>query len=81
VNPAQHKDPFHYEGYTGAFSSFFLSGNPNALKLTTSTVAGVPALRSGEEFVIAGQGFENANISQLTQRCTFWKDMAAKIPL
>lgn len=67
--------------WLGAFSSFFVSGDPNTLKLTATDVPGVPALIAGEEFVIDSSGFNNVKIPQLEQRCTFWKKTAQKIPL
>jgi len=77
----QQQDRFHYQGFTGAFSSFFVSGDPNSIKLTAADVSGVPSLASGREFVIASDGFSMAPITQLKQRCDFWKEKAAKVPI
>lgn len=81
VNPAQKTDPFHYQGYTGAFASFFVAGDPNKLKLTDADVPGVPDLKSGKEFVIDAEGFENAEIGQFKKRCDLWKGLGPKIPV
>lgn len=78
---AQQTDPFHYHGYTGAFASFFVTGDPNKLKLTNSSVPGVPALNSGREFNINMEGFANVDITQLKKRCDLWKKLAPRIPI
>ncbi|KAK7951932.1 carboxylesterase [Apiospora aurea] len=38
VNPTQQTDCIHYEGYAGAMNSFFMTGDPNAMKLTPEDV-------------------------------------------
>ncbi|KAJ9142148.1 Proline iminopeptidase [Pleurostoma richardsiae] len=81
VNSAQQTDPFHYEGYTGAFASFFMTGDPNALKLTAANVTGVPALATGEEFNINSEGFASLKLTQFKSRCDFWRSVAPKIPI
>jgi hypothetical protein len=58
-----------------------MTGDPNKLKLTNSSVPGVPALETGKEFVINEPGFANADITQLTKRCNFWRKLAPKIPI
>lgn len=77
----QKTDPLHYEGYTGAFASFFMTGDPNALKLTASNIVGVPALRTGEEFNINAEGFANLGLSQFKTRCDFWQKVSPRIPI
>ncbi|OIW34853.1 carboxylesterase [Coniochaeta ligniaria NRRL 30616] len=81
VNAAQQTDPFHYHGYTGAFASFFVTGDPNKLKLTNSSVPGVPDLDTGKEFNINAEGFANVDITQLEKRCGLWKKLAPRIPI
>jgi hypothetical protein len=81
VNSAQQTDPFHYHGYTGAFASFFVSGDPNKLKMTNSSVPGVPDLSTGKEFVIDAEGFTNDDLTQFRKRCDLWKKLAARIPI
>ncbi|RAL15105.1 putative carboxylesterase [Aspergillus homomorphus CBS 101889] len=73
VNSVQKSDPLIYEGYAGAFASFFQTGNPNAHKLTNTSEPGVPLLRTTEEFVITAEGFENVKLAALEERCAFWR--------
>jgi hypothetical protein len=71
-----------YEGFTGAFASFFQTGDPNAHKLTNETEPGVPEnWRTGEEFVILPDGFENLEVSMLNARCGFWREVADDVPI
>lgn len=71
-----------YQGYAGAFASFFQTGDPNAHKLTNSSELGVPVLQStGEEFVIVDYGFENVKLQLLKKRCEFWRSLGKKIPV
>ncbi|KAI0482824.1 carboxylesterase [Xylariaceae sp. FL0804] len=81
VNSAQETDPFHYHGYAGAMASFFMTGDPNALKLTGPGVAGVPPLRESEEFVVDTAGFTTAGLARLEDRCAFWKEVAPNVPM
>ncbi|KAI1821260.1 carboxylesterase [Xylaria intraflava] len=81
ISPAQQMDPLHYEGYTGAMASFFMTGDPNALKLTAGNVSGLPELRTGREWVVDSAGFSSAGLSRLESRCAFWKSVAPNIPL
>ena len=82
VNAVQKTDPLIYEGYAGAFASFFQTGDPNAHKLTNASEPGVPEnWRTGEEFVIEADGFENVRVDQLNERCGFWRQVADDIPI
>jgi len=81
VNDAQKTDPFHYQGYAGAFASFFMTGDPNKLKLTNSSVPGVPELKTGKELNINAEGFATVDITQLEKRCALWKKLAPRIPM
>lgn len=58
-----------------------MTGDPNALKLTADDVAGVPPLKSGEEFVIDSEGFTTTNLTQFVERCDFWRELAPKLPI
>ncbi|OBT89734.1 hypothetical protein VE02_01367 [Pseudogymnoascus sp. 03VT05] len=81
VNAIQKSDPTIYEGYAGAFASFFQTGDPNAHKLTNSSQPGVPESKStGKEFVVSQDGFHNVQISALRQRCELWRDSAKDVP-
>ncbi|KAK1512833.1 carboxylesterase [Colletotrichum tamarilloi] len=81
VNAVQKTDPARYQGYAGAFASFFQTGDPNALKLSASTEAGVPPLKDSKEWVVNPEGFATTDLGQLEKRCGFWKRTAAKIPI
>lgn len=82
VNAVQKTDPVTYEGFTGAFASFFQTGDPNAHKLTNASQPGVPdSWKTGEEFVITSGGFLNLKADQLAKRCEFWRELACDIPI
>ncbi|KAH8890970.1 carboxylesterase [Thozetella sp. PMI_491] len=81
LNSVQKTDPFHYQGYTGTFASFFQTGDPNAQKLTNSSIPGVPPLSSSQEFVINEEGFAHADLAQLKRRCSLWQKLGPRIPI
>ena len=70
-----------YNGYTGAFASFFQTGDPNTHKLTDSTQPGVSSIKTDNQFVIKSDGFANVKITQLKKRCVFWREHAASVPV
>lgn len=71
-----------YEGYAGAFASFFQTGDPNAHKVTNSSVLGVPGLKAtGKEFVVVDDGFDNVELVELKNRCDFWRKLGRQIPV
>jgi hypothetical protein len=71
-----------YNGFTGAFASFFQTGDPNTNKLTDSSQPGVPEIwKTGKEFVVNSDGFENLRVDVLAKRCAFWKDVAEFVPI
>ncbi|KAG0650660.1 putative secreted lipase [Hyphodiscus hymeniophilus] len=82
VNPIQKTQPFIYQGYAGAFASFFQTGDPNAHKLTNASVPGVPEnWRTGEEFSVETDGFANVRVDSLNARCGFWRQVADDVPI
>ncbi|KAH8648990.1 putative carboxylesterase [Tricladium varicosporioides] len=86
VNAIQKSSPDTYLGYTGAFASFFATGDPNKHKLTNSSVAGVPEVEVGMEFVIkdGSPTFENLSIEGrggLAEKCEFWRSAGGDIPV
>ncbi|KAI6364339.1 hypothetical protein MCOR25_005679 [Pyricularia grisea] len=81
INPVQQTDRFHFEGYTGALASFLQNRDPNARKLTNSSIPGVPPLTSGKEFHIDSQGFGELELEYLRERCALWQSLAPKVPL
>lgn len=70
-----------YHGFAGAYASLIQTGNPNADKLTNSSEATVPDIRTGNEWVIAMSGFTTTRVDQLKERCGFWMDVAANVPI
>jgi hypothetical protein len=71
-----------YDGFTGAFASFFQTGDPNAHKLANEAELEVPEnWRTGEEFVILPNGFENVEVDMLNTRCGFWREVADDVPI
>jgi hypothetical protein len=82
VNPIQISQPLIYKGFTGAFASFFDTGDPNAHKLTNQSEPGVPEnWKTGEEFVVKSGGFENVGVEMLDKRCGFWREVADDVPI
>ncbi|KGO39645.1 Carboxylesterase, type B [Penicillium expansum] len=81
INAVQKTNPVVYEGYAGAFASFFQTGDPNAHKVTNASQPGVPELDTGEEFVVVDDGLENVKLPQLKKRCDFWRRLAKEIPV
>ena len=82
VTSIQKSQPLIYDGFTGAFASFFQTGDPNAHKLTNGSEPGVlDNWRTGEEFVIESGGFDNIKVNMLNERCGFWREVAADVPI
>jgi hypothetical protein len=82
VNAIQKSQPLIYKGFTGAFASFFDTGDPNAHKLTNDSEPGVPEnWQTGEEFAVKSDGFENLKVEMLSQRCGFWREVADDVPI
>ncbi|KAL3484291.1 Alpha/Beta hydrolase protein [Aspergillus germanicus] len=82
INSVQQTNPLVYKGYAGAMGSFFQTGDPNAHKLTGKDVVGVPELkRSGEEFVIREDGFENVEVDLLREKCGFLRKVGKRVPV
>lgn len=80
INAIQSSNSLVYKGFTGAFASFFQTGDPNGNKLTAESQSGVPeAKRTGKEFVIGGNGFKSVEMKALKEKCAFWLDVAAEV--
>ncbi|OKL64565.1 hypothetical protein UA08_00130 [Talaromyces atroroseus] len=60
--------PTIYEGFAGAYASFIQTGDPNKNKLTNSSEAGVPEINTGDEWIIALDGFTVTKLEQLKTR-------------
>ncbi|TKX21366.1 hypothetical protein C1H76_6440 [Elsinoe australis] len=80
VNSIQKTDPITYQGFAGAFASWFATGDPNERKLTDDTQAGVPTLDEGEWVIEQGK-FSTSDIAQLQKRCGFWQSVAQRVPV
>lgn len=81
LNAVQQSDPLTYEAYAGAMASFVQTGDPNAHKVTNSSVPGVPPLKNGEQFVIRSGAIANGHVNQLEERCAFWLEVGDRIPI
>lgn len=84
VSAIQKMQPLIYDGFAGAFASFFQTGDPNAHKLSNSTEPGVPNLTQqnpSEKFVIESTGFQNVGNDVLEKRCAFWSDIGPAVPV
>ncbi|KAF2131920.1 alpha/beta-hydrolase [Dothidotthia symphoricarpi CBS 119687] len=81
INAVQTSDPLTYQGYAGAMASFVQTGDPNAHKVTNSSIVGVPAVAEGKQFLVTAGGLRQGSISMLEQRCGFWLDVADKVPI
>jgi hypothetical protein len=73
--------PLIYEGYVGTLASFVQTGNPNAHKVTNSSVPGVPEIGTGKEFVVQTDGFQDIPLKMLELRCAFWEARGASVPM
>jgi hypothetical protein len=62
-------------------ASYFITGDPNTLKLTADDVAPIPSLSEGKRYIVDKKGFTTTSMTSLNSRCDFWKKMASKIPL
>ena len=78
VNSIQQTQPLIYDGFAGAFGSYFGTGDPNQNKLTNASEAAVPLLEGTNrtEWVIESDGFDTVGIGMLEWRCAFWKSVA-----
>jgi hypothetical protein len=82
VNAIQKSDPFIYDGYAGAFASFFQTGNPDAHKVTNNSVPGVPETQyTRMEFVVSTEELKTVKIVQLEKRCEFWLRNGKDVPI
>ncbi|XPS71369.1 hypothetical protein M3J09_003555 [Ascochyta lentis] len=81
LNPIQTTDPLTYQAYTGAMASFIQTGDPNTHKVTNASVAGVPPVRAGLQFVVAKEGVRQRGIEALEGRCGFWVGVGGRVPV
>lgn len=81
VNAVQKSDPLTYTAYAGAMASFVQTGDPNAHKITNSSIVGVPPLNEGKQFVVRSGSITNGNVNRLEKRCAFWLSVGSRIPI
>ncbi|PSN63161.1 alpha/beta-hydrolase [Corynespora cassiicola Philippines] len=81
VNAIQKADPLTYEGYAGALASFIQTGDPNAHKVTNSSIASVPSVRKGKQFLVTPEGLKQGSIKNLEKRCDFWLRVSKDVPV
>jgi hypothetical protein len=62
-------------------ASFIQTGDPNAHKVTNTTVSGVPDVEEGKQFLVTSSGLRQGEISMLEARCKYWFGVAGKIPV
>jgi hypothetical protein len=64
-------------------ASFIQAGDPNAHKLTNASVASVPSVKEGRQFVVRGTEMRigEGGIGMLEKRCGFWLGVAGKVPI
>lgn len=81
IGEIQTTDRVTYQGYAGALASFVQKGDPNLHKVTNGSVAGVPAIESGEQFVVTSGGLKQGKLVMLEERCAFWLSVAGRVPI
>lgn len=77
----QTSDPLTYKAYAGAMASFVETGDPNAHKVTSSSVVDAPSANEGKEFVVKTGGPSVDAIDMLDKRCSFWLQQGTKLPI
>ena len=62
-------------------ASFIQTGDPNAHKVTNATVAGVPDVEEGKQFLVTSSGLRQGVISMLEDICKYWLQVADRVPV
>jgi hypothetical protein len=62
-------------------ASFVQTGDPNAHKITNSSVSAVPSTKSGKQFVVRTGGVAEEGIGGLEKRCAFWLSVGEKVSI
>lgn len=60
-------------------ASFVQTGDPNAHKVTNSSIVGVPDVKEGKQLVVSSVGINQGGIAMLEERCAFWLSVAGKV--
>lgn len=61
-------------------ASFVQTGDPNAHKVTNASVAAVPDVETGRQFLVTAGGLRQGSIKQLEERCAFWLEVSKRVP-
>ena len=62
-------------------ASFAQTGDPNAHKATNASVAGVPSINDGKDFLVRTDAPGVDRVDMLEKRCSFWLQHGSKIPV
>ena len=62
-------------------ASFVQTGDPNAHKVTNASVAGVPGVETGKQFLGTAMGVRQGGIEALEKRCAFWLGAGGRVPM
>lgn len=62
-------------------ASFVQTGDPNAHKITNSSVSAVPSVKAGKQFVVRTGGVAEEGIGGLERRCAFWLSVNKKVSI
>ncbi|KAH8649083.1 Alpha/Beta hydrolase protein [Xylariales sp. PMI_506] len=83
MNPheGQLQYPLLYQGLAGAYSSYVQTGDPNAHKLTNSSIREAPNIHTGLQYSFGSHGIRTGRLVELPERCGFWLSIASEIAL
>ncbi|KAI4950896.1 hypothetical protein J4E86_007404 [Alternaria arbusti] len=81
IGSIQQTDALTYQGYAGALGSFIQTGDPNAHKVTNSSIPGVPGVEEGKQFLVTASGLRQGGIALLEERCKYWAGVSQRVPV
>ncbi|KAH6878302.1 Alpha/Beta hydrolase protein [Alternaria rosae] len=81
IGSIQQTDALTYQGYAGAMASFIQTGDPNAHKVTNSSIPSVPNVEEGKQFLVTASGLRQGGISMLEERCKYWAGVSQRVPV
>jgi len=61
--------------------SFIQTGDPNAHKVTNSSIPGVPDVEEGKQFLVTASGLRQGGITLLEERCKYWAGVSQRVPV
>jgi len=62
-------------------ASFIQTGDPNAHKVTNSSIPGVPDVEEGKQFLVTASGLRQGSIALLEGRCKYWAGVSQRVPV